>query len=370
MNGSYRAAFLVGPEKIVLGTLPVPELAAREVLIKIHHANLCPTDLKKYYQLDERSREILDVNHPIVLGHEAAGIVLEVGSAVKTVKSGDRVALDPMLPCGRCVHCEAGDLPMCQNLSAIGASAGTVSNAVDILENNGVGGCFAEIVKVPEKNLFFVPDTLNLAAASLMEPLADVLHSIEAGDPQAGETAVVFGLGAMGLMHIRVLSHLKVKEIIGIDPIPERRKLAEGFGASVTLDPFQVDVVSTLKAYNKGIGPELIYVCTGGEAQKTTADQALRTVQKGGRILLYASAAKPSSIPVDINHLHYGMITLTGTVGFYHRHGELALEYLDQGVVDAGQIRRPVFPLEDIEKAFHEYGKSDVVKVGIDLESK
>jgi L-iditol 2-dehydrogenase len=245
-----------------------------------------------------------------------------------------------------------------------------VSGSIQLLKDKGVGGCFAEYVKVPAANLYPLPDSLSLEAAALMEPLADVLHSLEAGAPQKGETAVVFGLGAMGLMHVWAMSHWGIGQIVGIDPLAERRQMAESFGATTTLDPTVVDPVAALRELGDGAGPHVIFVCTGGRAQKLTTEQSLRAIRKGGRILLYASALKPADIPVDINHIHYGMIALTGTVGFYRRHAEQALHMLAEGIIDASRIRTPVFPLDQIQKAFALYGSPEVVKVGIEINAE
>ena len=96
-------------------------------------------------------------------------------------------------------------------------------------------------------------------------------------------------------------------------------------------------------------------------------DQALKAIRKKGRVLLYASALKPADMPIDINHIHYGLITLTGTVGFYRRHAEQAIQLIMSGEVDVDQIRTPTFTLDEIAEAFSISGKDDVVKVGLDL---
>jgi threonine dehydrogenase-like Zn-dependent dehydrogenase len=370
MSADYRAALLIGPEQITVSSLPRPTLAPGEVLVRIYQASLCPTDLKKYFHLDEKSAQALSQDTPVVLGHEAAGVVEEVGSAVEGVSPGQRVAIDPMLPCGECVYCKSGDFPMCLNLAGVGASAGSVTGSIRLLKEEGIGGCFAEYVKVPAANLYHLPDSLSLESAALMEPLADVLHSLEKGAPRQDETAVVIGLGGMGLMHVWAMSHRGVGEIVGIDPLPERRQMAESFGATTTLDPTAVDVVAALRALGDQAGPHVVFVCAGGNAQKPTTQQALKAIRKGGRVLLYASALKPADIPVDINNIHYGMITLTGTVGFYRRHAEQALQMLAEGAIDASCIRTPVFPLDQIQKAFALYGSPEVVKVGIEISAE
>lgn len=364
MNGQYRAAFLSGLRKLDMGFMPVPSVKSNEVMVRIHQANVCPTDLKKYYNLDEKSNAALQAHGHVILGHEASGLVEIVGETVHGFKHGDRVAIDPMLPCGYCEFCLAGDFPLCRNLRGLGVSAGSVMDAQQLLEE-GIGGVFAEFVKVPATNLYLLPDGLGFEAGAMMEPLSDVLHSLEAGHPQTDETVVVFGLGAMGLMHVQVMHSWGISNIVGIDPIAARREKAHQFGAKLTIDPGSEDPVSVLKDYTHGLGADLIYICAGGNAQTGCTLQALKAIRKKGRILLYASALKPSEISVDINQIHYSMIQFTGTVGFYPRHASQALEYLLDRRIDVEAIRTPCLPLEELEEAFHLSQQSNVLKVGI-----
>lgn len=364
---TYKAALLTGSKEIEVGELPVPSLNAGEVWIRLQCANLCPTDLKKFYHLDKKSASLLSREIPVVLGHEASGYVVAVAPDVDQIRPGTRVAIDPMIPCFQCAYCKDGDYPLCQNLLGLGVSAGLVEDAIHLLKEKGIGGCFAEFVKVPASQLFVLPDGISYEQAAMVEPLADVLHSVEAGKPIPGETAVVFGLGAMGLMHIRVLSSMGITNLIGVDPLENRREKALTFGASQVVDPGAVDPVGVIRDATKGLGAELIFVCAGGNAQKVCTDQSLKAIRKKGRVLLYASALKPAEMLIDINHIHYGLITLSGTVGFYRRHAEQAIQLLMNGVVDVDQLRTPVFTLDEIAEAFAISGQDDVVKVGIDL---
>jgi L-iditol 2-dehydrogenase len=365
----YRAAFLVGPRRIVMGSLPLPTLMPGEVLVRVRRANLCPTDLKKFYHLDEKSSDLLQSHQGVVLGHEAAGVVEAIGPNVNELCIGDRVAIDPMLPCGRCAYCQSGDFPMCQNLRGIGVSAGSMQDSLDLL-NEGIGGAFADYVKVPAHNLFTLPDGISFEAGAMMEPLADVLHSLEVGTPQPDETVVVFGLGAMGLMHVKVMHAWGIERIVGIDPLPERRSKALEFGAYQTIDPQTTDPVIFLKEITGGLGPEVIFICAGGSAQVLCTRQSLQSIRKKGRVLLYASALKPADLSIDINHIHYGMIKLTGTVGFYRRHAEQALRLLGAGSIEVGQIRTPSLPLDQLPEAFQLNDRSEVIKVGIDISNE
>jgi len=148
----YRAAFLVGDRQIAFSSIRIPDVGLNEVLIRIRHTNLCPTDLKKYYSLDEKSLLTLREKGGVILGHEASGTVEKVGKGVKDLEPGMRVALDPMLPCGSCEYCRQGDFPMCKKLRGVGVSAGSVQDSLDLL-SKGIGGTFAEFVKVPAENV-------------------------------------------------------------------------------------------------------------------------------------------------------------------------------------------------------------------------
>jgi L-iditol 2-dehydrogenase len=367
MTKQYQVYFLRGNETIEIGSQPMPEINHGEALVKLHSVNFCPTDLKKYYHLDPISAESLS-EAPVILGHEGAGVVVAIGEDVKDICVGDRVAIDPMLPCGSCPYCKTGDFPMCLNLRGLGVSAGSISESQSLM-THGFGGMFAEYVKAPAKNLFVLPEEMDFSTGSMMEPLADVLHSIEAGAPQEDESVVVIGLGAMGLMHVQVLQIKGVKKIIGIDPIADRREKAHSLGAFKTIDPFDKDPVSEVKNVTEGLGAHLVFICAGGNAQTEVTKQALQSVRKMGRIMLYASALKPADIPVDINHIHYNMIKLSGTVGFYPHHGNAALDLLNEGKMKLDVIRTPVIPFSNLQEAFTLSLQSDVTKVGINIEN-
>ena len=366
MNDNYQAYILRDLKRIELGTLPMPEVREGEALVRLHSANICPTDLRKFYNLDGKSAAALCSNGGVVLGHEAAGVVEAVGWGVTSVNVGDRVAIDPMLPCGKCEYCRTGDFPLCLNLRGVGVSAGSIADAQNLLKD-GIGGMFAEYVKVPSGNLFLLPAGMKFSTAAMMEPLADVLHSVEAGAPVPGETVVVIGLGAMGLMHIQVVKAMGVEKIIGIEPVAERREKAQALGASEVFDPTQVDIVAEIKRLTGNLGSDLIFVCAGGRAQTAVTTQALQAIRKKGRIMLYASALKPADIPVDINQIHYSMIRFSGTVGFYPRHGHAALDLLNKGMISVESIRTPTIPFKKLIDAFSLSLKSEVTKVGIDI---
>jgi threonine dehydrogenase-like Zn-dependent dehydrogenase len=362
----YRAALIKGLKNIEMGSMTLPKLGPGEALVQIRRASLCPTDLKKYFYLDEQSARALGKSRGLILGHEAAGVVVDLGPGSTKVTVGTRVAIDPVLPCGRCDYCERGDFPLCRNLRGIGFSAGNIQDALDLF-GQGIGGAFADYVKIPSKNLYPLPDGMDFDTGVLMEPLADVLNSLEAAGPQAEETAVVFGLGAMGLMHVRVMHAWGVQRIVGVDPLAERRAKAQEFGATQVIDPEQEDPVEALRGATRGLGPELAFICAGGRAQVSCTDQALHVVRKRGRVLLYASALPPAEVAVDINQIHYGMTTLTGTVGFYQRHAEQALQLLADGAVVASSIRKPAVTLQELPDAFEMSNRPGVIKVGIDI---
>jgi L-iditol 2-dehydrogenase len=365
MENEFKAYFLDKPESIKLGTYRIPDVQEGEALIKLMSVNICPTDLKKYYHLDPHSSELLEKT-PIILGHEGSGIVESVGSNTTSIKVGDKVAIDPMLPCSKCIYCLTGDYPMCLNLKGLGFSAGSLVDSQNLI-NKGFGGMFAEYVKAPIKNLLKFPDGLDYDSGALMEPLADVLHSIEAGNPSVSDSVIVFGLGAMGLLHIQVLEHLQVASIIGIDPILSRRDKALAMGADFVIDPKSVDPIEQIKFLTSGKGAHLAFICVGGEAQKKVTQQALKSVKKMGRIMLYASALKPAETPLDINVIHYNMLHVSGTVGFYPRHGRQSLELLGKNIIDVKGIRTPVIKFSQLVDAFSISQHSDVVKVGINI---
>ena len=343
VSGTYRAAVLVGHQAFDLRTLAVPALESDDVLVKVQAVNVCPTDIKKWKDasLDELLRAT-----PLILGHEIAGEVVAVGPSANGVRVGDRVAVDPVI---RDLGADGRE-----TLRGIGSAAGPAKVNAELLRDRGIGGGFAEMVKVPAGNVIPLPDDLSYAAGSLVEPLADVVYSVAEAMPVRNRRCGVFGLGPMGLLHVEVLRH-EGGRVVAIDPRVDRRENALGFGADEAVAPGDV-------------GPlDCAFIVAGGAALADACEEALTTLEGNGRLVIFASGTPDAALSIDLNRLHYKRQTIVGVVGFRKEDAARAIVLLQAGAIDVERIRQPRISLEEIGRGFADTGKPDTFKFAIDF---
>ena len=364
------AAMLYAPRDIRVESRDVAPCGEHDVIIQLKKASLCPTDIKKYDGAKPDVAGSLETYGPCILGHEAAGIIVETGAGVTSVKVGDRVAVQPMLPCGSCHYCREDRGNLCPHVIGVGCSAGGFADCEKLFLEQGIGGCFASHLKVPETCAMKIPDNMTMEAGSLLEPLADVVHSVDHAQVGSGDTVVILGMGPMGLFHVVAARYNQAKTIIAVDVDERRLEIARQLGANETINSASVDPVARVRELTDGVGAEKVFVVPGGPAQAICTAQAMDLVAKGGTVSLFSSSPTGADeLVVSINRIHYSMINLTGTVGFAAEHAVKAIEMLASGTFDYTLIRNRELPLSKIDEAIALYSKGENLKVGLDLES-
>lgn len=207
-----KAAKIEQPGHATVFDAPVPVPGADDVLIKVHAAGICGTDLHIF-------KGEYEATYPLIPGHEFSGEVVGVGANVRNFKVGDRVTADPNIPCNRCPSCQRNEPNQCRNLQAVGVTR---------------SGAFAEYVIVPEGNVFAIGD-LSYGAAALVEPLACVVWGLLQIDVQPGDSALVFGAGPMGCLVAQSLKQAGAARVVVVDVVPWRLELARSLGATETV---------------------------------------------------------------------------------------------------------------------------------------
>jgi threonine dehydrogenase-like Zn-dependent dehydrogenase len=282
-----------------------------------------------------------------------AGEVVEVAFDVVGTRVGDRVAIDPVLRCGECAACAAGHTEFCNSLLGVGAAAGDPVACARLREEEGIGGGFAERLIVPAANCIPLPDDLDFEAAALVEPLADVMHSIEAARLAPGDMTAVMGLGPMGLLHVEALLHAGHR-VIGVDLREDRREIVTSLGATA-VHPDDLTMV------------DAVFVTAGGGGYAPATTTALDHLAPGGRVVLFSSAPTGTLLPVDTNRIHYKRQSMLGVVGFDRRHADDAIRVLRGGGITVDVIRQPRVALADIGSAFQHVLDPGVLKTAIDI---
>lgn len=280
-----RAAVYHGPNRMALETVPVPEIGAGELLVRIHACGVCGTDLKKI------EHGLLEP--PRIFGHEMAGTVVSSGKSVTKFLPGDRVAVYHHVPCRRCFYCRKKLFSQCPLYRRTGTTAGFEPS----------GGGFAAYVRVMdwivEEGTILIPSDVTFEEATFLEPLNTCLKALETAALEAGEVVVIFGQGPVGLLFTQAAAH-QGAQVVGLDLIQSRLDLSRELGAAAALNPNSDDPASVLARLTEGRGADLAIVATPDTRVVGAAQEAVR---RGGRVLLFASTVPGEVIPIDASRI-------------------------------------------------------------------
>jgi L-iditol 2-dehydrogenase len=266
---TMRAAVYRGVNDVRVETIPVPEIGAGEVLVKIHTCGICGTDLKKIHSGSHDA--------PRVFGHEMSGTIARVGEGVSGFAVGDRVMAYHHIPCGECYYCRKQTFAQCEIYKKVGCTAGFAPS----------GGGFAEYIRVMDwivrRGLVKVPEDIPFEQAAFLEPVNTCYKAIRLLDLKADETVLVIGQGSIGIL-LAALARQTEATVLTSDLYPERHAVAARFGLHHPLDA-RGDVVAAAKAATEGRGADVALLAVGGNALIKVAMDAIRP---GGRVVLFA----------------------------------------------------------------------------------
>lgn len=259
-------AELMAPHTFRLAQSEIEEPGPGEVQVRIDAVGVCGSDLHSF---SEGAVGDTPAVYPMVLGHEPCGTVVKTGAGVTGWAPGDRAALEPAIYCYHCESCHAGRHNICANIR--------------FLSQPGIPGFFRQFVNLPPENLFAIPPSVSDGVATLVEPLAVTMHSMQFAAVELGGTAVVFGAGAIGLLTIACLKLAGAGRIWAVDPVAHRRDLARHMGATEAIDPAQAEPGREIMAATGGRGVDCAIDCA---AKQDTINQAIRAARHGGRVVL------------------------------------------------------------------------------------
>lgn len=328
MEGKMKVAVMQGIGKMELITRDIPQVKSNEVLVKVEHVGVCGSDLH-YYETGAIGDYV--VKPPFVLGHESAGTVVEVGSEVTHLKVGDRVSLEPGKTCGHCEFCRTGRYNLCPD--------------VIFFATPPVDGVFQEYVAHEADLCFKLPDNMDTIEGALIEPLAVGFHAAKQGGAEAGQTAVVFGAGCIGLVTMMALKALGLTKVYVVDVLENRLNKALELGATAVINGAKEDTVQRLLELTNGNGVDLAIETAGMEL---TAQQAVYAAKKGSTIVMvgYSKTGMvtlPMSLALDKE--------LTFKTIFRYRHiYPLAIESVASGKINLKGIVTNIFTLDEIQK--------------------
>ncbi len=306
---------------------PMPEIGEEEVLLKVMASGICGSDVLEWYRLPKAPR---------VLGHEATGIIDQVGKKVKSLKVGDRVFVSHHVPCNACVHCEKGHHTACETLHT----------------TNYYPGGFSQYIKVPKINVQFgvykLPDNMSYEEGTFIEPLACVARGQRLANVQKDDTVLIIGSGISGILHAQLAKFKGAKKVIVADINEYRMKLAEKFGADHALDA-RDNMPQKIKAFNNGRLADQVIVCTGATSAVMSA---IDCVEKGGTILFFAVPDPTVKIPLPINQFWRNEITIRTSYGAAPNDLEEALAILSTKRLNVKDMITHRLPMREAQEGF------------------
>ena len=270
-----RAALYHGPGDVRIEDVPEPAPGPGEILVRPLHNGLCGTDLHQFFDGPMTPAPL-----PIIVGHEAAGEVVELGAGLAggpgSVAVGDLVAIAPLWTCGSCSPCLGGHHNLCTAMACHGMGTG--------------GGGLAEYTVVHERMVHKLPDGVTAAQGALVEPLSVAYHAVVRGRPEPGRPAVVLGAGPIGIGSFLALRALGVDDVIVVEPAADRRAAIERVGAELVLDPGAGDVVEQVLDHTAGAGVPITIDAAGAEPAFRTA---MGVTGRKGRVVTVAAYLQP-----------------------------------------------------------------------------
>jgi len=326
-----KAMVLRGPGELALDEVALPSVREGQVRVRITHTGLCGTDLKIY-------KGAIPVDYPRIMGHEVIG----------ELPGGERVIIDPMLYCGTCFHCRAGQTNLCPSGRFIGRDA---------------DGGFAEYVAVPASHVFRLPDAIDSRTAPLIQVATTCLHAQRQTPLFAGESVAVIGLGVSGQLHIQLAKARGAGPVIGISRSPFKTEMARALGADITIASGP-KVVDEVREVTSGRGADVVIESTGVMA--SLAD-AIRMVRFGGRILLFGiMSAREGALP--FYELYFKELNLINARASKPEDFPGAIDLVERGALRLEPLVTHRMPLGDLESAIGmvEDGEDSRLKIILD----
>jgi L-iditol 2-dehydrogenase len=323
-------AELIAPRQFRLVEREMEALRPGLVRVRVNAVGICGSDLHSY---SEGAVGDTPSVYPMVLGHEPAGTVVEAGAGVTGWSPGDLAALEPALYCYHCEYCLSGRHNICKNIR--------------FLSTPGHPGFFREFVDLPAVNLLGIPKSMSMPMASLVEPLAVALHSMQFAAIAIGETVAVFGAGPIGLLTVACLRAAGASRIWVVEPVAHRRELARQMGATEAIHPGETDAARQILADTGGRGVDCAMDCC---ARDHTTNWAIRCVRNGGRVVL-TGIHSGIMIPFEVSPMRRKELAIFN-VRRSNKEPEAAMELLTARTAWFAPLVTHTRPLESIAEAF------------------
>ena len=333
MTEMMNALVVRAPMDYSIEKVEVPQTPDGGLLLNVLACGLCGSDLRTLRSGHHK------VKLPFTIGHEVCGEVVETGRNYSGIwKPEDKLAVSPLVFCGECDFCFNGEFELCSNYKE--------------LAQEWPGG-FAEYMAIPREavergTVQKIPDSMNPAYATIVEPLSSCVNAQEKGEVTLGDSVVIIGVGPIGTLHIELARLRGAHQIIVADVSDDRLKLIEEYNPDYIINSKKADLVKKVKELTNGYGPDVVITANPVPA---TQVQAVEMVKKGGRVLLFGGLPKDNASPqVNMNLVHYNALKIIGTTIFAPRHNRISMHLLASGKISGGKYISHTFLLDDFVK--------------------
>ncbi|MBE6018088.1 MAG: 2,3-butanediol dehydrogenase [Lachnospiraceae bacterium] len=350
-----KCAVYYGKNDVRLEDWPEPELKKNtDVKIKIDYCGICGSDLEEYYYgpvvVPEKAHPMTGRKMPLILGHEFSGTVESVGSAVKSVRPGDRVVVNPVLGCGECYWCKKGVPCLCESMACIGLQS---------------DGAFAEYAVIPEDNCMLVPEGADMASITLIEPCATAIRNLKRARMKVGDNVLVIGAGTVGLLTIQAARLAGADKVMAVEVNEFRSEMALKLGADAVFSPFEDDLKKKIRGITGGRGIQIAIEITGKESSPVLA---LEVIEKGGTIVLVGICPEPS--PLLTRNIARNEIDIFGVHGYTKDDIRDSISFISSGRIKAAELITGIIGIDSIvDKGFNKLGPNGEkeIKIIVDM---
>ncbi|MBU9726147.1 NAD(P)-dependent alcohol dehydrogenase [Diplocloster modestus] len=344
-----QSAYLLKAFEFEIRDVPMPECGPDDIIIEIKHVGVCGSDVG-FFEDPTYGGFVKEPPLPFILGHECAGIVCRTGKDVKHLKEGDRVAVEPGIPCGKCDYCLEGRYNLCDNMIFMASPPFQTA-------------ALSRYISYPAFMAFKLPDSVSTLEGAMFEPFAVGMHAAKRSGISLGKTAVVLGSGCIGLMTLLACRALGASAVIIADLYDNRLAKAKELGASAVINSARQNLMEEVFRLTGGKGADFVFETAGS---KVTAAMTPDLVKKGGKIVLVGNVHE--DVPINQLQLNNNEVDVL-SVFRYHGIYPLVLDAVASGKVDVSGVVSHTFKFGEVQKAFecalHE--KQTAVKVAIEF---
>lgn len=275
---------------IRIENIPIPQINEREALVKVKVCGICSGDVMPWY---------IEKKAPLVLGHEISGEIVKIGESIKkeiNLKEGDRVSVHHHAPCMDCFFCKRGDFVQCETWKKSKVFPGGISEYILLPE------------VILKNDTLKLPNNVSFEEGALVEPLACVVKSLKRANIKKGDTVLIVGLGVMGQLHLMIAREFGAEKVIGVDRVEFRLNKALELGADFVINAEKENVYEKIKELTDGLMAQSVIV---GPGDASVIESYLKTVSKGGTLLIFTPTPPEQSISLKVNEIYFKDITIT-----------------------------------------------------------